>query len=102
MTGKQTTKITEKLIYIHPRYTQRGCYNAGNIINIMSNQPVKGIKKKDFIEVVLGGWGLPWTRYKKHEFAYECYSGYILTEGSYVKHIDLNKQNNSLTNLELV
>ena len=102
MTGMQTTKIAEKLIYIHPSYNHIGCDNAGNIINIMSNQPVKGTKTKTFIEIVVGGWGLPWTTYKKHVFVFECYSGYILTEGSHIKHIDGNTKNNSLTNLELV
>lgn len=94
-------------IKIHPKFTDYALDQFGNVVNIKFNRIVKGHKLKN------NYWKLDLMKDKVrekisyHKFIYECYNGLISLDtntvnGLTLDHIDGNKSNNSIDNLQVM
>ena len=97
-----TTDIDGDTYYVHPLFNFIGSNVKGDLIDLISCKKIRGIKKDKHIEVMIGGWGYNFTYYKKHVIVYECHFGALLDESTEIKHVDSNKHNNDISNLEIL
>jgi len=97
--------VNQLEIKTHPIYSDYGADIEGNIYSFKLN------KLREISKVTHGRgyhqFGIWITKehkqkmYLVHRFCYECFNGIIPT-GLQINHIDLDKQNNHLDNLEVV
>ena len=105
--GKQKSKKQnvptkcEKFHY-HHIYTNFGANKYGQIHNKKTKRVSIGIKKFDgYFNITLSQIGLQRKTIDVHRFVFECIKGDI-PGGMQINHIDSNRQNNCIKNLELM
>lgn len=99
------TKITiDKCVYYtHPIYDLYAGSKNGNIINIIKQIPNKGNKQRNgYSNISVRKHGQSGVKgYLVHRFIYECFNG-IIPDGKVIDHINNNKEDNRLCNLQLM
>jgi hypothetical protein len=77
-------------------------YETGVIISKTSNQEMKFVDKDGYIIINKKDDYGNFKRYKAHRYVYENYYNIKLTQHQIINHIDHNRSNNSIFNLEVV
>ena len=96
-----TLNINDCLYNVHPIYDLYAADKNGNIINIVNKKKFKGNKKKNgYLKCMVRKHRGSAKNYHVHRFVWECFNGII--EKKVVDHINNNKEDNSLSNLELL
>ena len=92
-----------KCVYsVHPIYDLYASDENGNIINIIKKVPHKGQNiNGGYLGVSVRKYGGKQKRYQVHRFVWECFNG-VIPEGKVIDHINNNKEDNRLCNLQLV
>ena len=92
----------EKTYYCHPIYTNYGCSTDGYIINSKRLIPRKGyLNSTGYLETSVYSNGKHKT-YEAHRMVFEAVNQQIIPDGMQIHHINCDKQDNSIENLELV
>ena len=96
-------EINKCVFYVHPIYDLYAADSDGNIINTIKREPNKGNKLNNgYFNVYVRKHGQSGRKtYKAHRFIYECFNG-VMPEGKVIDHINNNKEDNRLCNLQLV
>ena len=98
-----TITINKCVYYVHPIYDLYAADCDGNIINIVRRVPNKGYKSRN-------GYSMFFVRkhaqtgrknIQAHRFIWECFHG-IIPEGKVIDHINNDKEDNRLCNLQLM
>ena len=85
------------------QYDNYEVYEDGRIWSYYTNKFLKpGTNKFGYQQVVLTDNEGKQKRYQVHRIVYETFSGSPIPEGLQVNHIDENKENNNITNLNLM
>ena len=99
------TKITidECVYYVHPIYDLYAGSKDGNVINIIKQVPHKGNKThRGYLNVGVRKHSQSGVKsYQVHRFVWECFNG-VIPEGKVIDHINNNKEDNRLCNLQLI
>jgi hypothetical protein len=97
--------MEEKVIKRHPIYSDYGATENGEIVTFSNRYknwkpPYSNPHRKGYLQfqVSYEGKRVP---YLAHRFVWECFNG-IIPSDKVVHHIDHNKTNNSIDNLQLV
>ena len=101
--GKIKLFINGKKYVVHPHFNLYAGNKYGEVINISRFVPMKGYDHHSgYRQVMVRGSGdrKP-SCVRVHRFIYECYYGAI-PEGMVIDHINDDKQDNRLCNLQLV
>ena len=98
-----TITINNCVYFVHPVYDLYASDYDGNVINIIKKEPHKGNKtKKGYLNVCVRKHAQPsYKNYQTHHFIWECFNG-IIPEGFVIDHINKNKEDNRLWNLQLM
>ena len=99
-----TTIMINKCVYsVHPIYNLYAGSKDGNVINIIKQLPHKGNKnQKGYLICMVRKHAQPSQKmYQVHRFVWECFNG-VIPEGKVIDHINNNKEDNRLCNLQLV
>ena len=98
-----TITINECVYSVHPIYNLYAGSKDGNVINIIKQLPHKGNKNLGgYMQIKVRKHAQPsQKRYYVHRFVWECFNGVIL-EGKVIDHINNDKEDNRLCNLQLV
>ena len=98
-----TITINNCVFSCHQIYDLYAADCDGNIINIIKKVPHKGNKNhRGYLNVCVRKHGQPRVKgYKAHRFVWECFNG-LITDGKVIDHINNNKEDNRLCNLQLV
>ena len=87
---------------VHPIYDLYASDENGNIINIIKKVPIKGKKEYNgYIHIGVRKYRGKLKMYYAHRFVWECFNG-IIPEGKVIDHINNKKEDNELSNLQLV
>ena len=98
----KTININDKIFYIHPIYDNYGCSKDGYIINKKTLIPRKGnLQFNGYVTTAVYNFNIQ-KRYTAHRFIWEAVNQRIIPEDYQIHHINCNKQDNSIKNLELV
>ena len=98
----QNVEIKCDVFYYHPVYTNYGANKFGQIFNKKNKRCSIGcIHTSGYMATRLSQIGLPCKQYFIHRFVFECIKGNIPNKME-INHIDSNKQNNCINNLELM
>ena len=99
---KQNISMKSKEFYYHHIDTNFGANEYGQIYNKKTKRvSIGNLRLNGYFYITLSQIGLPWKHYYVHRLVHESFHGPI-TEGYEINHIDSNRQNNCLNNLELV
>ena len=99
---KQNVPMKCEKFYYHHIYTNFGANKYGQIYNKKTNRCIIGnLLLSGYLKTTLNQIGLSPKYFLVHRFVYECYDGNI-PDGMQINHIDSNRQNNCINNLELV
>ena len=91
-----------EIFHYHPIYTNYGVNKYGQIYNKKTKRcSIGSIQSTGYLMTTLKQIGLPCKHFLVHRFVYECYNGDI-PDKMQINHIDSNRQNNCVDNLELV
>ena len=104
MTNPTTNTIihNEKTYYCHPIYSNYGCSKDGYIINKKTLIPRKGnLQFNGYLTTAVYNFNIQ-KRYTAHRFIWEAVNQRIIPEDYQIHHINCNKKDNSIKNLELV
>ena len=99
-----TTITINKCVYnFHPVYDLYAGSEDGTFINIIKKVPNKGNKTYDgYLICMVRKHGQPgFKKYCVHRFIWECFNG-IIPEEKEIDHINNNREDNRLCNLQLV
>ena len=98
-----TITINECEYHIHPIYDLYAASKDGNVIHIIKRIPQKGNKKNNgYMDVKVRKHGESGIKhYYVHRFVWEIFNGAI-PEGKEIDHINNNKEDNRLRNLQLL
>ena len=101
--GKMRLFINGKKCRIHLHFNLYAGNKYGEVINISRFVPLKGHDNNSgYLQVMVRGSGdRKQTCVFVHRFIYECYHG-VIPEGMVIDHINDNKKDNRLSNLQLV
>lgn len=77
-------------------------YETGIIISKKSNEEMKFLDKDGYVIINKKNDNGIFKRYKAHRYVYENYYNIKLTPDQIINHIDHNRSNNAISNLELV
>ena len=77
-------------------------YESGNIKSKKSNENMEYTDKDGYIIINKKDDNGLFKRYKAHRYIYENYNNIKLTPNQIINHIDHNRTNNSILNLEIV
>ena len=96
-------RVKNKIYWKHPVYDVYAADLDGNVINISRKVPMKGNKMYNGYRLVAvrGSGQKNWKTYLVHRFVYECIFG-LIPDGMVIDHLDNDKENNSLINLQVV
>jgi len=96
--------IIKKCVYfVHPIYDLYAGSKDGNVINIVKQVPHGGNKtNKGYFNCGVRKHGQSgFKHYLVHRFIWECFNG-IIPDGKVIDHINNNKEDNRLCNLQLM
>ena len=99
-----TTITINKCVYnIHPVYDLYAGSKDGNVINIIKRVSQKGRKINcGYLLCTVRKYGQSGQKtYQVHRFIWECFNG-IIPDGKVIDHINNNKDDNQLCNLQLI
>ena len=101
--GKIKLHIDGKKYYVHPVYNLYAGNKYGEVIHISRFIPMKGRHHPSgyLLVNVRGSGDRKQTTVRVHRFIYECYHG-IIPDGLVIDHINDDKQDNRLCNLQLM
>ena len=88
-----------KTYFTHPTYKNYAASEDGYIINRLRLDPRKGYLSENGYYIISAG---QYNTCLAHRFIYEAVNQSIIPPGMQVNHIDSNRQNNSIENLQLV
>ena len=93
----------EKFVYsVHPIYDRYASEKDGNVINIIKKVPRIGTRNnRDYLNYMVRKYGGKQKLYRVHRFVWECHNG-IIPEGKVIDHINNNREDNRLCNLQLL
>ena len=91
-----TISIKGRTYYCHPIYNKYAVNGFSPIIDVVKKENYFGVEIYDGYSFVKMGK----ENYPLHNFVWECFNG-IIPEGKVVVHIDGNKRNNVISNLDL-
>ena len=95
-------KMNDCVYSVHPIYDLYASDENGNVINIIKKVPNKGNKEYNgYMQCNVRKSGGRQKKYSVHRFVWECFNG-IIPEGKVIDHINSNKEDNELSNLQLV
>ena len=98
----QNVLIKCETFYYHPIYTNFGVNKYGQIYNKKTKRcSIGNLLPSGYRQISLSQIGLPKKHFYVHRFVFECIEGDI-PNGMQINHIDSNRQNNCINNLELV
>ena len=99
---KQNVLIKCEKFYYHQIYTNFGANKYGQIYNKKTKRcSIGNLLPSGYRQIRLSQIGLPEKHFYVHRFVYECINGNISGKLQ-INHIDSNKQNNCINNLELM
>ena len=95
--------IEDRVYVIHHKYDLYAACEDGYIIHIVRQIPFKGKKNNDgYLRFSLRKYGESKQKNKySHVFVWETFNG-MIPDGFQIDHIDDNKENNKLDNLQLI
>ena len=98
-----TITINECVYSVHPIYNLYAGSKDGNVINIIKQVPHKGNKtNRGYLNVCVRKHGQSGVKgCQVHRFVWECFNG-VIPEGKVIDHINNNKEDDRLCNLQLV
>ena len=99
-----TTITIDNCVYnVHPVYDLYASDENGNIIHIINKVPTKGAKNHNgYMHCGVRKHAQPsYKTYQVHQFLWECFNG-VIPEGKVIDHINNNREDNCLCNLQLV
>ena len=98
-----TTVVINNCVFsCHPIYDLYAASKDGNVINIIKRIPHKGNKtNRGYLNISIRKYRGEQKKYQAHRFVWECFNG-IIPEGKVIDHINSNKEDNELSNLQLV
>ena len=99
-----TTITINNCVYsVHPIYDLYASDENGNIINIIEKVPRKGNKSNTgYMMCRVRKYGQSGQKtYYVHRFVWECFKN-VIPEGKVIDHINSNKEDNRLCNLQLI
>ena len=101
--GKMKLFINGKKYWIHPHFNLYAGNKYGEVIHISKFVPMKGNDHySGYLKVMVrGSEDRKQTTVYAHRFIYECYHG-VIPEGMVIDHINDNKKDNRLCNLQLM
>ena len=96
-------KIKKCVYFMHPIYDLYAGSKDGNVIHIIKRIPHKGNKAHNgYLMVGVRKHGQSGQKtYQVHRFIWECFNG-IIPDGKVIDHINNNKEDNKLCNLQIV
>ena len=89
----------DKTYFIHPTFENYGASVDGYIINRKRLEPRKGYLSENGYYIISPGRN---NTCPAHRFVYEAVNQTHISPGLQINHIDSNRQNNSIVNLQLV
>ena len=99
---KQNVQIKCEVFHYHPIYTNFGANKYGQIYNKKTKRcSIGNLLSSGYMKITLQQIGLPKKTTLVHRIVYECFHGDI-PSGLQINHINSNKQNNCINNLELM
>ena len=94
--------INECVYKVHPIYDLHASDVDGNIIHIIKKVLMKGNKNYNgYIKCNVKKYGDKQKSYYIHRFIWKCFNGFI-PDGKEIDHINNNKEDNRLCNLQLL
>ena len=93
--------INECVYYVHPVYDLYASDKNGNVINLIKKVPNKGYNNRGYLRTSVRKYGGRYKGYLVHRFVWECFNG-IIPEEKEIDHINNNKKDNRLCNLQLL
>ena len=98
----QNVTLNHDIFYQHNIYTNYSANEMGQVHNEKTNRVSFGTKHPSgYLRITLTQIGLPPQKCYIHRFIFECIKGQI-PDKMQINHIDSNRQNNCIYNLELV
>ena len=95
-------EISNCVYKVHPIYDLYASDKDGNVINIIKEVPHLGHKSSSvYLQCSVRKYSGKYKVYYVHRFVWECYNGNI-PEGKVIDHINNNKEDNRLCNLQLL
>ena len=96
-------EINQFVYSVHPIYDLYTSDENGNMINIIKKVPHKGNKSnRGYLKFEVRKHAQSGQKaYQAHRFVWECFNG-VIPEGNVIDHINKNKEDNRLCNLQLV
>ena len=95
--------INECIYNVHPVYDLYASSKDGKIIHIIKKVPTNGnLRKNGYLKVNVRKHNQSgFKNYQVHRFVWECFNN-IIPEGKVIDHINNNKEDNRLCNLQLL
>ena len=94
--------INECVYYVHPVYDLYASDKKGNLINIVKKVPFIGNEiNTGYLQCGVRCYGGKEKKFLVHRFVWECFNGTI-PEGKVIDHINDDKKDNRLCNLQMV
>lgn len=93
-----------KVIKKHPIHSDYGASEDGTIISFKYGKHYEmgcGVHTRGYKQFRVSFGRRDGLNYLSHRFVWECFNG-LIPDGKCIHHIDHDKQNNSLDNLQLV
>ena len=99
---KPNIEMKCEIFHYHPIYTNYGVNKYGQIYNKKTKRcSIRSIQSTGYLMTTVKQIGLSCKHFLVHRLVYECYNGDI-PDKMQINHIDSNRQNNCIDNLELV
>ena len=98
----QNVDIKCEVFEYHHIYTNFGANKYGQVYNKKTKRcSIGNLQPSGYLKTQLNQIGLPPKHFYIHRLVYECFNGDI-PDGMQINHIDSNRQNNCIDNLEIV
>ena len=95
-------EINQCVYSVHPIYDLYASDENGNIIHIIKKIPTKGNKTHiGYMNCSVRKYGGRRKAYQVHRFVWECFNS-LIPEGKVIDHINDDKEDNRLSNLQLM
>lgn len=88
---------------IHPVYNLYcGNGETGQVMHLLKQKIIKENPNAEYFLVSVSGVGIKAKTISTHQFIWECYKGIIDKSKGQIDHIDDNKHNNKISNLQFI